>query len=110
MDRNVVFTCPRTGTNVQHRIPCALSEAPDVENAHVAVVCLACGSVHFVNSTTGKLLGGESGGDNGPPGARLPEPADRQDVISHVGQYPRQETLASLSILQGKTRQKRARI
>jgi len=67
MDRNVVFRCPRTGTNVQHRIPCASSDSSDVENAHLAIVCLACGSVHFVNSATGKLLGGESGTDHGRP-------------------------------------------
>ncbi|WFU75475.1 hypothetical protein [Bradyrhizobium sp. CB2312] len=41
--------------NVQHR----LDEEPEAspENTHVPVRCPACMAVHFVNSTTGKLLG-----------------------------------------------------
>jgi len=56
MDRNIVFKCPRTGMNVQHRLSCEPADSPDAENTHVAVTCLACGSMHFVNCATGKLL------------------------------------------------------
>ncbi len=63
MDRNIVFKCPRTGMNVQHRLSCVSADTPDAENTHVWVTCLACGSVHFVNSTTGKLLADSRGHD-----------------------------------------------
>jgi hypothetical protein len=56
MDRNIVFKCPRTGMNVQHRLSCVPADAADAENTHLWVTCLACGSVHFVNSTTGRPL------------------------------------------------------
>jgi hypothetical protein len=57
MDRNVVFKCPRTGMNVQYRLPDPAADAPPAGNSHVGVPCLACGSIHFVNIVTGKLLG-----------------------------------------------------
>jgi hypothetical protein len=40
--------------NVQHW----LADAPgDPQGTHKAVVCLACTRLHFVDSSTGKLLG-----------------------------------------------------
>lgn len=65
MERNIVFKCPRTGMNVQHRLTCAPGDTPDPENTHVWVTCLACGSVHFVNSTTGRPLTDSRGCDVG---------------------------------------------
>ncbi len=54
MDRNIVYKCPRTGMNVQHWLtdlsPC------ESDQAYVSMPCPACGSVHFVNGSTGKLL------------------------------------------------------
>ncbi|MGC0388478.1 MULTISPECIES: hypothetical protein [Bradyrhizobium] len=53
MDRNIIFKCPRTGMNVQHWLPGAMSDAADT---HVSIRCPACGSLHFVNIATGKML------------------------------------------------------
>ncbi|ULK96332.1 hypothetical protein [Bradyrhizobium sp. I71] len=53
MERNIIFKCPRTGMNVQHWLSGAISDAAD---AHVSVRCPACGSLHFVNIATGKML------------------------------------------------------
>ncbi|WP_092303200.1 hypothetical protein [Bradyrhizobium sp. Ghvi] len=56
MERQILFKCPRTGMNVQQRIDDDRREwAP--ENTHLPVGCPACMALHFVNSTTGKLLG-----------------------------------------------------
>jgi len=56
MERQILFKCPRTGMNVQHRIE---EDRPDglPGNTHVPVRCPACMALHFVNTTTGKLLG-----------------------------------------------------
>ncbi|WP_440638292.1 hypothetical protein ACSHT2_29490 [Bradyrhizobium sp. PUT101] len=59
MDRNVIFKCPRTGMNVQHWLPDATSGAADT---HVSVRCPSCGSLHFVNIASGKMLSEEGGG------------------------------------------------
>jgi hypothetical protein len=53
---NVIFKCPRTGMNVQHWL------ADEKPSAHAAtsyetVTCNACSGFHFINRTTGKLLG-----------------------------------------------------
>lgn len=61
MERQILFKCPRTGMIVQHRIDVDRPEAPP-ESTHVSVRCLACMALHFVNSTTGKLLGEASSG------------------------------------------------
>lgn len=53
MERNIIFKCPRTGMNVQHWLPGPMSGAADT---HVSVRCPACGSLHFVNIATGKML------------------------------------------------------
>ncbi len=58
MERNIIFKCPRTGMNVQHWLPDAMSGAGDT---HVSVRCPACGSLHFVNIASGKMLS-EGGG------------------------------------------------
>jgi hypothetical protein len=52
MDRPIIFKCSRTGLNVQHWIP---SDGP--EGTYVPVVCQACTGVHFVDRSTGQLLG-----------------------------------------------------
>ncbi|GGI29634.1 hypothetical protein GCM10010987_55450 [Bradyrhizobium guangdongense] len=62
MDRNILFKCPRTGMNVQHRLSGPSADISEAGNSHLSVTCLACGSVHFVNSATGKLLADESHG------------------------------------------------
>jgi len=53
----VVFTCPQTGLNVQHRLES--DGAPD--NEFVSVACPACGVLHMINRKTGKLLGSKTG-------------------------------------------------
>lgn len=58
MDRNILFKCPRTGTNVQHLLTGA---SFDALHEHVAVPCPACSSLHFVNASTGKLLNPDDG-------------------------------------------------
>lgn len=40
--------------NVQHELTATPSDTPDT---HVSVVCPACTRLHFLNRTTGKLLG-----------------------------------------------------
>ncbi|MCJ9705844.1 MULTISPECIES: hypothetical protein [unclassified Bradyrhizobium] len=57
MQRQILFRCPRTGMNVQHRIDDERPESSGPADSYVAVRCPACMSLHFANSTTGKLLG-----------------------------------------------------
>jgi hypothetical protein len=53
MGRHIVFKCPQTDMNVQHW----LATVPDdPEGTHRPVVCPACTKLHFINSSTGKLL------------------------------------------------------
>ncbi|MCJ9705707.1 hypothetical protein MOV74_31985 [Bradyrhizobium sp. SHOUNA76] len=52
MDRQIVFRCPRTGMNVQHR----LDDEPS-GRTHVSVPCQACTRLHLIDRSTGKLLG-----------------------------------------------------
>jgi hypothetical protein len=53
---NLIFKCPRTGLNVQHWL--AEDAAPDdPHGTHDTVVCQACSGIHFINRSTGKLLG-----------------------------------------------------
>jgi RNase P subunit RPR2 len=47
--RNLIFVCPVTGQNVQHRL-----EAGS-EHEYEAVTCLACAGVHFINKS-GRIL------------------------------------------------------
>jgi hypothetical protein len=55
MGRHIVFRCPQTGLNVQHW----LADAPeDTKDSHAPVTCPACTKTHFIQNSTGKLLGG----------------------------------------------------
>jgi len=50
----LVFRCSQTGSNVQ--IGVAAPPPADRADAYEAVPCAACGRVHIVNKTTGKML------------------------------------------------------
>jgi hypothetical protein len=53
---NIIFKCPRTGMNVQHWL--ADEPAPDdPQCTYETVVCQACSRFHFINRSSGKLLG-----------------------------------------------------
>jgi hypothetical protein len=53
---NLIFKCPRTGLNVQHWL--AEDAAPDDSGGNYdPVVCQACNGLHFINRSSGKLLG-----------------------------------------------------
>ncbi len=54
MGRHIVFKCPQTGMNVQHSLA---DTADDAKDAYVSVLCQACTKLHFINSSTGNLLG-----------------------------------------------------
>ncbi len=52
--RHIIFRCPQTGLNVQQW----LADAPhEAKGTHSPVVCKARTRLHFINSSTGKLLG-----------------------------------------------------
>lgn len=55
MDRHIIFKCPRTGLNVQHRLEAVAED--NTSNAYRSVYCQACTQVHFIHRETGKLLG-----------------------------------------------------
>jgi hypothetical protein len=58
MVRPILFKCSRTGMNVQHW----LADTPaDDEATHSPVRCPACTRLHFINTSTGKLLGEKFG-------------------------------------------------
>jgi hypothetical protein len=51
----LLFTCPVTGMNVQHRW---LDDDKDAQgDTYEPVACQACTRLHFVNRKTGRLLG-----------------------------------------------------
>ncbi|MGZ5876379.1 MAG: hypothetical protein ACXWKP_30305 [Bradyrhizobium sp.] len=52
---NIIFKCPQTGLNVQHWLDDA--EPEDPSSAYETVVCKACSRLHFVNRSSGRLLG-----------------------------------------------------
>ena len=53
---NLIFKCPRTGLNVQHWL--AEDAAPgDPQCTYDTVVCQACSGIHFINRSSGRLLG-----------------------------------------------------
>jgi uncharacterized C2H2 Zn-finger protein len=56
MQRQILFRCPRTGMNVQHRIDDERPDRLEPADSYVPVRCPACMSLHFVNSATGRLL------------------------------------------------------
>jgi hypothetical protein len=47
--------------NVQHRIDDERPESSEPADSYVPVRCPACMSLHFVNTTTGKLLSERTG-------------------------------------------------
>ncbi|WP_375305515.1 hypothetical protein WI560_26210 [Bradyrhizobium sp. A11] len=65
MQRQILFRCPRTGMNVQQRIDDERPEGRALADSYVPVRCPACMSLHFVNTTTGRLLNEP----NGQPGS-----------------------------------------
>ncbi|WP_439395830.1 hypothetical protein ACRQ5Q_02285 [Bradyrhizobium sp. PMVTL-01] len=52
MDRHILFKCPQTGMNVQHRL-----EVGPGDRTHVSVACPACTRLHLIDTSTGRLLG-----------------------------------------------------
>ncbi len=52
---NVIFKCLHTGLNVQHWLDDDAPEDPSA--AYETVVCQACSRLHFINRSSGKLLG-----------------------------------------------------
>jgi hypothetical protein len=57
MARHIIFKCPRTGMNVQHRLDEATADRS--ADAYKSVACPACMLTHFIHPRTGKLLGEE---------------------------------------------------
>jgi len=53
---HIIFKCPRTGMNVQHRLP-DQAAADDRQGNYETVVCQACSRLHFINRSNGRLLG-----------------------------------------------------
>jgi len=53
--KNIVFKCPRTGLNVQHQLD--ESKPDDSKCTYESVMCKACTRLHFINRSTGRLLG-----------------------------------------------------
>jgi hypothetical protein len=63
---NVIFKCPRTSMNVQHW----LADEPlsgDASCSYETVVCKACCRLHFVNRSSGKLLGEQENNSRSAP-------------------------------------------
>jgi len=52
----LIFKCPHTGMNVQHWLADEVA-ADDRRCTYDTVVCQACSRVHFINRSSGKLLG-----------------------------------------------------
>jgi hypothetical protein len=51
-----IFRCPNTGFRVQG-FAADDGESEAADDVFVGVTCLACGSMHLVNPTTGKTVG-----------------------------------------------------
>jgi hypothetical protein len=51
-----IYRCPNTGLNVQGW---SVEDVSDEPESYEATTCTACGQLHFVNQTTGKVLGGD---------------------------------------------------
>jgi hypothetical protein len=51
MDRQIVFKCPQTGLNVQHR----LGDEP-TDRTHESVSCPACTRLHLIDRASGRLV------------------------------------------------------
>jgi hypothetical protein len=48
-----LYRCPNTGKSVQS----FSAEEVEDDNTYTSVTCLACRQLHYVNPTTGKVLG-----------------------------------------------------
>jgi nitrite reductase/ring-hydroxylating ferredoxin subunit len=55
--RKLTYLCPHTGMHVQ--IDSASEADRHKSGSHEAVMCQACRRLHFIDVTTGKLLGHE---------------------------------------------------
>jgi hypothetical protein len=55
---NVVFRCPRTGMNVQMWLNENNPPLPD--QTFESLVCPACTGLHFIDVSTGKILGSKA--------------------------------------------------
>jgi ribosomal protein L32 len=53
LEKIISYRCPKSGTVVEHR----LDANADSRQAYQAVVCSACGELHFIHRDNGKLLG-----------------------------------------------------
>ena len=51
-----IFKCPRTGKSAQHWQADEVMPG-DAQCTYETVICQACGRLHFINRSTGKLLG-----------------------------------------------------
>ena len=64
--RPILFVCPQTGEKVQGLVA---EKTDDTHDHHYeAVTCLACSGMHFVDSTSGEVLGAKRSpaGQTGP--------------------------------------------
>jgi len=57
--RTVLFICPRTGHTVQGFLANELFDTIEPDR-YAPISCIACSETHFVNLTTGALLGAEA--------------------------------------------------
>jgi hypothetical protein len=56
MPSTFLYRCPNTGQMVQG---VSTHEASASDDTYEAIMCIACRRLHFVNPTTGKVLGEE---------------------------------------------------
>lgn len=55
---HILFRCPRTGLNVQHWLADEVGQ-DQTQCSYETVACKACTRLHFINRSTGGLLGEE---------------------------------------------------
>jgi hypothetical protein len=53
--RSLPFTCPITGTKVQHWLDDDDPSKPG--DCYQSIICQSCARLHFINRKTGRLLG-----------------------------------------------------
>jgi DNA-directed RNA polymerase subunit RPC12/RpoP len=56
MTRNLLIKCPHSGLNVQCRLD-VVDDEGEGDDRYQAVECPVCGSSHFINEKTGRVLG-----------------------------------------------------
>ncbi|WMT71316.1 hypothetical protein NL528_24805 [Bradyrhizobium sp. Ash2021] len=54
---NVIFRCPQTALKVQHWLADEPLQPDEKRCTYEGVTCPACTRVHFIDRSTGKLLG-----------------------------------------------------